>query len=337
MNNDKRLQQLRGWLTQQLKSELFDITVASADASFRRYFRITHENRSMIAMDAPPEKEDCRPFVAIAKQLFAAGIHAPEILAENHQQGFLLLSDLGDTQFLSVLNKANAKTLYKDAIDTLIKIQSVSASSLPVYDKDLLEKEMQLFPDWFITKHLQITLNQKQQQLVECVYDCLTENALQQPNVFVHRDYHSRNLMQTAESNPGVLDFQDAVNGAVTYDLASLLKDCYITWPRQQVEQWVAYYLQSAHQHNIIDKKHTFNEVLQWFDLIAVQRHLKVLGIFSRLNIRDNKPEYMEDLPRTFQYIVESCERYPLLYPLKILLQQLEIAEKLNLKWPETK
>ncbi|MDH5518467.1 MAG: phosphotransferase [Gammaproteobacteria bacterium] len=335
MTNDIRLQKLRVWLAQQLNSDQFDLSVASADASFRRYFRITDNNKSMIAMDAPPDKEDCRPFITIAKQLCLGGIHAPEVIAEDLSQGFLLLSDLGDTQYLSVLDENNAKDLYKDAIDTLIQIQSVPARELPAYDKALLEKEMQLFPEWFISKHLQISLNQKQQQLLDAVYDCLTENALQQPNVFVHRDYHSRNLMQTATSNPGVLDFQDAVNGAVTYDLASLLKDCYISWPRPQLEQWVAYYLKQAQQKNIIDKHVTLETVLQWFDLIAVQRHLKVLGIFSRLNIRDNKPEYMNDLPRTFQYIIDTCNRYPLLYPLTLLLQELKIAEKLNLEWPE--
>lgn len=335
MTHDKRLQQLKLWLGEQLKSNQFDLSVASADASFRRYFRITHNHQSLIAMDAPPEKEDCRPFVSIAKQLYSAGIQAPEILAEDHQQGFLLLTDLGDVQYLSVLNQENAHTLYQDAIDSLIKIQLTPATSLPAYERTLLENEMQLFPDWFIKQHLKITLTQHQQQLLDSAFECLTENALQQPAVFVHRDYHSRNLMQTAENNPGILDFQDAVNGAVTYDLASLLKDCYISWPRQQVEQWVAYYLKAAHKHKIIDKQYKFSDIIQWFDLIAVQRHLKVLGIFSRLNIRDNKPEYMHDLPRTFEYIIESCERYPLLYPLKTLLQQLEIAEKLNLEWPK--
>lgn len=333
MTNDKRLQQLKLWLNQQLKTDQYDLSVASADASFRRYFRISHNGQSMIAMDAPPEKEDCQPFVDIAKMLFSGGIHAPEIFSEDHEQGFLLLSDLGDIQYLSILNSDNSDSLYKDAIDSLIKIQTLSATTLPAYDRQLLQTEMSLFPEWFIHKHLSITLNQQQQQLLESVFECLIENALQQPQVFVHRDFHSRNLMQTSVSNPGVLDFQDAVIGAITYDLASLLKDCYISWPRKQLEQWLEYYFKRAQEKHIIDTQFQLDDFIQWFDLMSVQRHLKVLGIFSRLNIRDNKPGYMQDLPLTLQYIIDSCERYPLLNTLKMLLQQLEIAEKFDIEW----
>ncbi|MDH5423389.1 MAG: phosphotransferase [Gammaproteobacteria bacterium] len=333
MTDDKRLQQLKTWLNQQLMTDQYEFSVASADASFRRYFRITHNGQSMIAMDAPPDKEDCRPFVDIAKKLFAAGIHAPEIFSEDYQQGFLLLSDLGDVQYLSILNTENAGSLYKDAIDSLIKIQSIPPASLPAYNRQLLQAEMNLFPEWFINQHLKITLNEQQQHLLQSVFECLTESALQQPQVFVHRDYHSRNLMQTGVSNPGVLDFQDAVNGAVTYDLASLLKDCYISWPRKQIEQWLAYYFDQAQQNNIIDSQCLLDEFIQWFDFMSVQRHLKVLGIFTRLNIRDNKSGYMKDLPRTFKYIMDSCERYPLLHPLKSLLQELQIAEKFHIEW----
>jgi len=333
MNNDKRLQQLKLWLNIQLNTDQYTITVASADASFRRYFRVQNDNQTMIVMDAPPEKEDCKPFVDIAKQLRQAGINAPDILAEEHEQGFLLLSDLGDTQYLSELNADRVDHLYKDAINTLIKMQSTSTSTIPAYDRDLLQTEMNLFPEWFLNKHLGIELNKNQTGLLSTAFECLTENALQQPAVFVHRDYHSRNLMLTAENNPGVLDFQDAVSGAVTYDLASLLKDCYISWPRKQTEQWVQYYLQQAHQHQLIDTHFTFDDVIKWFDLMAVQRHLKAIGIFARLDIRDNKPGYLNDIPRTFQYIIDSCERYELLKPLQTLLQQLKIADKLNVEW----
>ena len=333
MNNDKRLQALKVWLNTQLNSDHYDLSVASADASFRRYFRIELNGKSYIAMDAPPEKEDCQPFVNIAKHLFSAQINAPEILAEDHDQGFLLLSDLGNTQYLSILNAETADALYKDAIDTLVKIQSVSAATLPAYDRELLQTEMNLFPEWFLQQHLNIKLNPEQKQTLDNIYECLIENALQQPQVFVHRDYHSRNLMQTPVANPGVLDFQDAVAGAVTYDLASLLKDCYISWPRQQIEEWVGYYLQLAHQYKIIDPQFQFNDVIQWFDFMALQRHIKVVGIFARLNIRDNKPAYMNDIPLTFQYIIDCCERYPLLAPLKGLLQELKIAEHLKVNW----
>lgn len=337
MNNDQRLQQLKHWLSQHFNSdqstECFRLTVASADASFRRYFRVHYNSSTMIAMDAPPDKEDCAPFVKIAKRLFNASIHAPEILAENHDQGFLLLSDLGDTQYLSVLNEDSANALYKDAIDTIIKIQGVSTENLPGYDRALLHTEMQLFVDWFLQQHLGLTLTDEQLKNLELSFECLIESALQQPQFFVHRDYHSRNLMQINENNPGVIDFQDAVTGAVTYDLASLLKDCYISWPRQQVENWVDYYLQQSYEKKLIDRSFTLDDVLLWFDLMAAQRHLKAIGIFARLNIRDNKPGYIKDIPRTFAYLIDSCERYPLLIPLKSVLQELNIAEKLGLEW----
>lgn len=333
MHSDIRLQQLKLWLNKQLNSDQYEVEVASADASFRRYFRIKHNNLSMIAMDAPPEQEDCGPFTRIAKILIAGGVNVPEIIAEDFQQGFLLLSDFGDTQYLSILDDDSADSLYKDAIDTLIKIQLIPADSLPVYSRDLLQTEMSLFPDWFINKHLKTELTKQQKKLLDITCECLTENSLQQPQVIVHRDYHSRNLMKTEKSNPGVLDFQDAVIGAVTYDLISLLKDSYICWPREQILKWLTYYFQQAHEHKIIHADINFSDFIQWFDLMAVQRHLKVVGIFSRLNIRDNKPSYMNDIPLTMQYIIDSCERYPLLEPLAILLKDLEIAEKLNLKW----
>lgn len=333
MINDQRIQQLKIWLNKILKSEHYELSVASADASFRRYFRIKHNDKSMIAMDAPPEKEDCKPFVTIAKQLYSASINSPEVLAEDHEQGFLLLSDLGDIQYLSILNNENADTLYKDAIDSLINIQGITAKALPTYDRQLLQTEMNLFPEWFIEQYLNISLTTEQQHLMNSAFECLIESALQQPKVFVHRDYHSRNLMQTSENNPGILDFQDAVYGAITYDLASLLKDCYIRWPREKIESWVEYYFLKAQNKKLISSQCELKEFIQWFDLMSVQRHIKVLGIFSRLSIRDNKQDYIKDLPLTLQYIVDCCERYPLLTPLKILLQELKIAETLNTEW----
>ena len=333
MTEDFRLQQLRNWLQQTLQTDQYDLSVASADASFRRYFRIRLNNKSMIAMDAPPDKENCQPFIDIASLLFSAGINAPEILQQDLSQGFLLLSDLGDTQYLSVLDSSNCDQLYKDAIDALIQIQTVSSDTLPSYDRALLQNEMNLFSEWFIEKHLSITLDSHQQHSLNSIMECLIESALQQPQVFVHRDYHSRNLMQTAIHNPGVIDFQDAVTGAVTYDLASLFKDCYISWPRTQIEDWLSYYFNKAKEKNILDPVCQFEDFIQWFDLMSVQRHLKVLGIFSRLNSRDNKPGYLKDLPLTFQYIADCCERYPVLTPLKALLQDLDIAEKLGCDW----
>lgn len=333
MINDQRIEQLKIWLNKTLKSEHYELSVASADASFRRYFRIKHNDQSMIAMDAPPEKEDCKPFVSIAKQLYSSSINSPEILAEDHEQGFLLLSDLGDIQYLSILNNENADTLYKDAINSLINIQGITAKALPAYDRQLLQTEMNLFPEWFIEQYLNINLTTEQQHLLNSVFECLIESALQQPKVFVHRDYHSRNLMQTSKNNPGILDFQDAVYGAITYDLASLLKDCYISWPREKIESWVEYYFQQVQNKKLISSQCELKEFIQWFDLMSVQRHIKVLGIFSRLSIRDNKQAYIKDLPLTFQYIVDCCERYPLLTPLKVLLQELKVAKTLNTAW----
>lgn len=332
--NDQRLEQLRLWVAEQLKTPAFDLSVASADASFRRYFRIEQDGHSWIAMDAPPEKENCEAFVRIARHLTEHDIHAPIIHYQDMTQGFLLLSDLGNTQYLSVLNEDNVDELYKQAIDTIIRLQSVQADDLPAYDRKLLMAEMALFPDWFIKQHLQLAMSPEQEHLLSISIECLTENALQQPAVFVHRDYHSRNLMLTDNHNPGILDFQDAVRGAISYDLASLLKDCYISWPRQQTEQWLDYYLQLAKQNNLINNQVSFEEFVQWFDFMAVQRHLKAIGIFARLNIRDGKPGYLKDIPRTMQYIVDSCERYPQLEPLKTFLQSLKVIEQLDLSWP---
>ncbi len=318
---DQRLQQLQNWLQQQ-GIAFQKIAPASADASFRRYFRIHDGETTRIVMDAPPDKEDTAPFVHVAQLLLQAGLHVPEILQQDSQQGFLLLSDLGDTVFLSELNNQRVDEMYAAAMLSLLLMQQVPATSLPEYDRQLLLAEMQLFPEWYLQTHLSVTLNTAQQAILEKSFAMLVDNALQQPQVFVHRDYHSRNLMVNREQphRPGIIDFQDAVKGAVTYDLVSLLKDCYIDWPREQVTGWVNGYYQQAVAQGIIEPVGA-DTFLRWFDLMGLQRHIKVAGIFSRLKHRDGKTGYLKDIPRTMDYIFDVLSRYSEFKPLQQLLQ----------------
>ncbi len=309
---------LKDWLASLSDYSLSDIRPASADASFRRYFRVTDQNdgSSYIIMDAPPDKEDCTPFIHIAHLLRGVGVNAPDILEQNNELGFLLLSDLGDRPYLDHLSDEHADAMYEDAIAALIQMQTIN-NDLPFYDEPRLRDEMDLFENWYLNKHLNIVLNSKQKTDLEEVFSLLINNALEQPQVFVHRDYHSRNLMLLDKNNPGVIDFQDAVIGPITYDLVSLFKDCYIEWSRDKVENWLNNYL--------IKSSHSFDkqQLIRWFDLMGVQRHLKVLGIFSRLNYRDGKAQYLNDLPLTLKYVVNACERYQQLVPLKHLLEKL--------------
>jgi len=306
----ERIEKLERWLTNQVGLPHFLLAPASGDASFRRYFRVSLDDKSYIAMDAPPDKEDCRPFVAIARQLKAAGLNVPSVHVEDLEQGFLLLDDLGSTLYLDVLNPDNADQLYSDAIASLVQLQSkVSAKALPPYDRALLMQEMELFREWLLQEHLGLSLTDDDHSLLSKTFELLADNALQQPQVAVHRDYHSRNLMQT-EPNPGILDFQDAVNGPVTYDLVSLLRDCYIQWPAEQVEVWAMAYFKLAVKNGVLLSEHEA-QFLQWFDLMGVQRHLKAAGIFARLNQRDGKSGYLKDIPLTLSYIETVAIRYP--------------------------
>jgi len=321
-----RKQQLEAWLQQVLSNESFTLTTASADASFRRYFRVHMAHRTLIAMDAPPPQEDCRPFVRIAKLLLAAGLNVPEVLAEDVEHGFLLLSDLGDTTYLSVLNADNASALYGDAAQALVKMQLASQpGQLPPYDEALLTREMQLFPDWYLAKHLEVTLDAKQVAVLQQTFAMLNQNILAQAKVTVHRDYHSRNLM-VCENNPGVLDFQDAVYGPITYDLVSLLKDAYIAWDEEQIIDWVARYWQSAKKAGLpvpLD----FGEFYRDFEWMGAQRHIKVLGIFARLYHRDGKDGYLKDMPLVMEYLRKVSGRYVELKPMLKLLNALEGLE----------
>jgi len=306
----ERIKKLERWLTDQVGLPHFSLEPASADASFRRYFRVSLDDKSFIAMDAPPEKEDSHPFVNIAHQLRLAGLNVPRVHQKDLQQGFLLLDDLGSVLYLDILTPDNADQLYGDAIHALVQLQSkVPAETLPPYDRTLLMQEMELFREWLLQKHLGLSLSNSEHTLLTQAFEQLVENALEQPNVAVHRDYHSRNLMQ-ANPNPGILDFQDAVNGPATYDLVSLLRDCYIQWPTEQVEAWAMTYFGLAVKSGVMDRTHEA-QFLQWFDLMGVQRHLKASGIFARLNHRDGKSGYLKDIPRTLSYIEAVVARYP--------------------------
>lgn len=318
----QRFSALKNWLAGLSQLGPFTIAPASDDASFRRYFRVsTQDGRSFIAMDAPPDKEDLKPFLAVAEAFGHSGVHVPECLAQNLDQGFLLLSDLGNTQYLQVLGPETVERHYADALGALISIQAcVCGDGLPPYDRELLLREMMLFPDWLLEKQLGLELSPAEQALLEQAFEHLIANALEQPRVAVHRDYHSRNLMVSRPS-PGVLDFQDAVFGPVTYDLVSLLKDCYIAWPREQVKHWVQGYFELALQSGVLRPEHE-TTFLTWFDLMGVQRHLKAAGIFARLNLRDGKPGYLKDIPRTLTYILELESEYPQLGDLMSWLRQ---------------
>ena len=323
----QRQEQLQGWLSRVLEGEHFTLAPASADASFRRYFRVTLPGRTLIAMDAPPQHENCEPFLHVAEVFSAAGVNVPRVLAQDLAQGFLLLSDLGSTTYLAALNESAAGDLYQDATDALIKIQLAShAGVFPDYDEALLTREMNLLPDWYVSKHLKAKLDDKQQALMQQTFDTLNRNILGQGQVYVHRDYHSRNLMVCDDalgSNPGILDFQDAVYGAITYDLVSLFKDAYIRWEEDQVLDWVVRYWQKAKKAGL-PVPADIADFYRDFEWMGVQRHIKVLGIFARLYHRDGKEGYLKDMPLVMDYLRRACDRYIELRPFLRLLNQLE-------------
>jgi hypothetical protein len=372
MSKDQRLEQLTHWIHQ--KTPNATIEVASADASFRRYFRITDNGKTTIAMDAPPDKEDCTPFVDVTTRLRKANVHAPEIIRQDLEQGFLLLEDFGNTPYLDVLNDQTADKLYGDALQALLKIQTADTKDLPEYDDAFLQQEMQLMPEWFLKAHLKIIPSAAQQKIIDRTLAVITASVLQQPQVFVHRDYHSRNLMflgdaslqadiqnvepndsettalfskadpkgealaeskrggwtiKTDPNNPGIIDYQDAVLGPITYDLVSLLRDCYIRWPNEKIAVWVLDFKKQAEDAGLMDKvpETTF---IQWFDYMGLQRHIKVLGIFARLNHRDGKTNYLDDLPLTLAYVMEVANKYPLTRPLVDLFNEWNIPSRIN-------
>ena len=326
---DIRLEKLHRWLEQILDVSEYELKPASADASFRRYFRLFLGPQTLIVMDAPPDRESLISFTDIAKKFFDLGLNVPEIIDLDHEQGFMLLSDLGNTLYLDKLNRQTVDRLYGDAMGALVILQAGTQSApefLPDYNKKLLIQEMRLFTDWYLVRELGVTISGKQQRVFDGIFKKLADNALAQPQVWAHRDYHSRNLMVTNRNNPGILDFQDAVRGAVTYDLVSLLRDCYVSWPREQVLDWVEGYHQLAQESGIpvCDSAEQFQV---WFDRMGVQRHLKAVGIFSRLCHRDGKNTYLNDIPRTMKYIWQACEHDGELALLTSTLAELGVAK----------
>jgi aminoglycoside/choline kinase family phosphotransferase len=322
---DSRLLALRQWVGQVLDLREVEIRPASTDASFRRYFRIIGPGITHIVMDAPPGREDPRRFMVVAERLHQLGLNVPEVLDQDLELGFLLLTDLGDQIYLQHLNASTVERLYGDALGALVVLQAgifTDSSFLPEYDTPLLRRELEIFREWYLGRHLGLALTPEQQSVIDTAYEVLIGSALEQPRVWVHRDFHSRNLMITARNNPGILDFQDAVRGPVTYDLVSLLRDCYIRWPQERVVEWVMGYFDLAHQSGLPVGEDE-RQFLRWFDLMGVQRHLKAAGIFARLNHRDSKPGYLADIPRTLGYVLEVCSRYPELVALQRLLADL--------------
>jgi hypothetical protein len=321
-----RLQALERWVARELRVDSLDIAPASADASFRRYFRATTQGRHYIVMDAPPAHEDCRPFIAVARLFGDAGVHVPRVLAQDLEQGFLLLTDLGDTTYLSALDASSARELYLASNDALIRIQQASRPGvLPEYDRALLTRELMLFPDWYVAKHLGVDMSDEQKSLLGAVFEGILANNLAQPPVYVHRDWHSRNLM-VADPNPGILDFQDAVYGPITYDLASIYRDAYIQWDEDMQLDWVIRYWEKARAARL-PVRADFGEFWRDFEWMGAQRHIKVLGIFARLYHRDGKDGYLKDMPLVMHYLRKVCERYDELKPMLYLLDALENRE----------
>lgn len=321
--SDHRLALLREWLAARLGSDSFALSPASEDASFRRYFRIAIAGHSWVAMDAPPEREDCRPFVQVAALMRAAGLHVPEIVAQDLERGFLLLTDLGTTTYLKALDANNADALFGDAFDALIRLQLASRSGvLPPYDEALLKREIDLFPQWYVARHLGVTLNPQEQQTLAQAAALIVASNLAQPSVYVHRDYMPRNLM-VSEPNPGILDFQDAVFGPITYDIVSLCRDAFLSWEEAQVIDWVVRYWEKARRAGL-PVGADFAGFYRDFEWMGLQRHLKVLGIFARIHYRDGKPGYLQDTPRFLGYARAVCARYRELAPLLALFDRLE-------------
>jgi len=328
---DARLALLNEWLA---STGLVDVGTgrpASIDASFRRYFRYDvvpamqdKLGATLVAMDAPPERENVPAFIHVQGLLFDAGVTVPAIAARNVEQGFLLLGDLGTTTYLARLDSDNAAFMYSDAVDALLKFQMASQPGvLPEFDRAFVLRELSIFPEWYLNRHLGVTLDDKQQATLDKVFEAIAANVLAQQQVFMHRDFHSRNLMFLDQFSPGVLDFQDAVYGPVTYDLASLLRDAYIQWDEEIVLDWVVRYWQSAKQAGL-PVNPDIDAFYRDFEFMALQRHLKILGIFCRLNYRDNKSHYMGDLPTVLDYVRKTANRYTELKPLLRLLDALD-------------
>ncbi len=326
----ERLDRARQWVENTLGVQRAELRPASTDASFRRYFRFDTPLASMILMDAPPENEDCRPYVAVSDLLEEAGIHVPTIHGRDFDSGFLLLEDLGSCSYLDALDDDSAPALYGDALETLLAMQErVPTGSVPEYDTELVARELLLFSEWFLRRHLDIDTGGSNGKILSAAYSFLVEHFEQQSRVFVHRDYHSRNLMRTRERNPGVIDFQDAVAGPAAYDVVSLLRDVYVEWPEERVEQWMRDYHGMALSRGV-PVNTDIAGFLRAADCIGAQRHLKIAGIFCRLYYRDGKSDYLRDIPLTLRYLMAECARQPELAALAELLEDLDVMETLH-------
>lgn len=310
---DARIEELLRWLRADLRQSVDAIAPASEDASFRRYFRVWIDGASHIVMDAPPPRENVRPFLAVAGLFRRAGVNTPCVHAAQPDQGFVWLADFGSHPYLGELNADSADRLYGDALDALARLQTgidAATAPLPAYDERLLRNELEIFREWLLRHFIGLEFSPLEAGQWRATVDLLTASALEQPRVCVHRDFHSRNLMFLESGNPGVLDFQDAVVGPVSYDLVSLLRDCYIAWPEARVETWMAAYRDRLREAGLLDERGV-ESFRRWFDLMGMQRHLKAAGIFTRLLLRDGKPGYLADIPRTLGHVAVVCERYP--------------------------
>lgn len=333
------------WVRAILGDPSLTLESASADASFRSYWRTRQHGKSWILMDSPPALEDPAPWLAIGERLAAVGVHVPAVKATDLQQGFLLIEDLGARLYLPELNDRSVDALYRDAMDALLRMQrDTDVSNMQPYDRAFLQRELDIMPEWLLGRHLHCTLDAEEDQTIAAAFNLLLDSAMEQPRCFVHRDYHSRNLLivddlpaQGADaglSNPGIIDFQGALFGPITYDLASLLRDCYITWDRQRVEAWAESYRLRLREAQLIDASVDRARFLRWFDLIGLQRHIKVLGIFCRLCYRDGKSDYLDDLPRVLDYVVDVAGRHPELAGFVALL--LRCVGQRDLRMPVT-
>jgi aminoglycoside/choline kinase family phosphotransferase len=310
------MQKIKEWLSTTPYKE-YEISIASADASFRKYYRLTKEDKSFLLMDSSLEKESLTSFLNVTQRLLNAAVQVPQIYEQNLSLGYLIIEDFGDTHLLSQLNAANFSTLYKKAIDEIIKMQDADASGLPLYDKAFLHFEMDLMREWYLEKKLGLTLTQTEEKMLAKSLEHISNAVLEQPQgIFVHRDYHSRNIMLTSDNRLGIIDYQDAMSGAVSYDLVSLLKDCYIAFERAEIEK-LALYFRDKKALRVSDA-----EFLRWFDFMGLQRHIKVLGIFSRLHLRDGKDGYLKDIPLTLKYVIDTAKRYEETQALALFLEK---------------
>jgi aminoglycoside/choline kinase family phosphotransferase len=311
------------WTRATLRDDSLTLQSASSDASFRSYWRTHHHGQSWIVMDSPPAQEDPRPWLKIGQQLAAAGLHVPAVHAQDLEQGFLLIEDLGNRLYLRELDEHNADALYGDAMDALLRMQTqMDHRDLPPFDREVLVRGLEVMPEWFLGRHLGHTPSCDEWDVLEAAFELIIRNAQEQPRVFVHRDYHSRNLLVVEHNNPGVIDFQGALAGPVTYDLASLLRDAYIVWPRERVEGWVESYRQRLRDAGAISADVDAERFLRWFDLTGMHRHVRVLGQFYRLWYRDGKPGYLADVPRVYHYVVSVARSYPELADFAALIER---------------